>query len=93
MKTVEIEKASNTLAQYARTVNEPLVVTRNGKPLAALVPIEEVDLESLSLGTNPEFLALLEHSRRRLRRHGGIPAAKMRKRLGLLPKTKSKRRR
>jgi prevent-host-death family protein len=93
MKTVEIEKASNTLAQYARSVNEPLIVTRNGKPLAALVPIEEADLESLSLGTNPEFLALLEQSRLRLRNLGGVPAAKMRERLGLQPMTKSKRRR
>lgn len=93
MKTVELKNASNTLAQYARTVDKPLVVTRNGKPLAALVPIEEADLESLSLGTNPEFLALLEHSRRRLRSHGGVSAARMRKRLGLLRKTKSKGRR
>jgi len=33
--------------------------------MAALVPIEEVDLESLSLGTNPDFLALIEQSRAR----------------------------
>ena len=90
MKTVDLRKASRSLAQYARTVDEPLVVTRNGKPLAALVPVEESDLESLSLGTNPVFLELLERSRARLRTHGGMSATEMRKRLGLSRKPKTK---
>jgi hypothetical protein len=41
--------------------------------------------EAAGLAANPEFLALLEHSRARYRAEGGISQAEMRKRLGLPP--------
>lgn len=38
MKTLEISKAISSLAAYTRKVKrEPVVVTRNGKPVAAHV--------------------------------------------------------
>src|SRR5262245_6263214 len=53
MKTVEMSEATGPLSEYAgRAHHETLVVTEDGKPVAALMPIEEVDLESLSLSTN-----------------------------------------
>jgi prevent-host-death family protein len=82
MKTVELTEASRSLSQVAEEAQgEPVVVTRGGKPVAAVVPIGEVDLESLSLGTNSEFLALIERSRARCRPGEGISSDEMRDRL------------
>jgi len=61
---------------------EPLELTIDGDPVAALVAVEEVDLESFSLSTNPTFLALIERSRARQSAERGIPSEEMRRRLG-----------
>jgi len=82
MKIIEKEKASATLASYTEEVaNGPVVVTDQGKPVAVLVPIENADLETVSLSTNRHFIELIERSRARVRVEGGIPSAEMRRRL------------
>ncbi|MDP2998296.1 MAG: type II toxin-antitoxin system prevent-host-death family antitoxin [Bryobacterales bacterium] len=84
MKTVEIDKATMSLADCAREVSqEPLVVTDHGKPVAVLLPMENTDLETASLNSNPRFLKLIEHSRSRITQEGGISSAEVRRRLGL----------
>jgi PHD/YefM family antitoxin component YafN of YafNO toxin-antitoxin module len=86
MKTIEIGTASGPLIDSIRgTLNEPLVVTNNGTPTAVLLPLDEIDLESLSLGTNPDFLALIERSRARAAAEGGISSAEMRRRVLDMP--------
>jgi antitoxin (DNA-binding transcriptional repressor) of toxin-antitoxin stability system len=83
MKTLEVAQATAPLAEYAGDVkNEPLILTINGKPVAALVPIENADLETVTLSTHPQFLALIERSRGRQKTAGGISSAEMRRRLG-----------
>jgi antitoxin (DNA-binding transcriptional repressor) of toxin-antitoxin stability system len=50
MKTLEVAQATAPLAEYAGDVkNEPLILTINGKPVAALVPIENADVETVTL--------------------------------------------
>ncbi|SRR5712692_7751465 len=84
MKKLKITEATASLAEYARQLNHgPLVVTENGKPIAALVPVEGVDWESLAVGTSPKFLDIIERSRRRHEAEGGISIDEMRERLGL----------
>jgi len=84
MKVVESAKATDTLAEYAdRVSEEPVIVTVKGKPIAALVAIENADLETLSLSTNPHFLSLIEKSRKRQEMEGGITSQEMRTRLGI----------
>ena len=84
MKAIEMTEATATLAEYARQVAvEPVVVTVDGKPVVALVAIENADLETVSLSTHPDFLALIERSRARQQAEGGIPSEEMRRRLGL----------
>lgn len=84
MKTLEIDEATMSLAQCVReTSREPLVVTDHGKPVAVLLPLENTDLETASLNSNPRFLKLIEHSRSRLREEGGISSAEVRRRLSL----------
>lgn len=83
MKTVELEAARRSLADYARDIgSEPIIVTDSGKPVAALVPIENADLETVTLSTHPGFLALIERSRARRKSEGGISPEEMRRRLG-----------
>lgn len=84
MKVLEISKATASLTDYANEVsNEPMVLTANGKPIAALLSIDDDDVESLSLSSNPEFLAILAESRARLKAEGGVSSQEMRRRLGL----------
>ncbi|HVC95252.1 MAG TPA: hypothetical protein VND64_16270 [Pirellulales bacterium] len=83
MKVVEKADATATLAEYAANIaSGPVVVTNQGQPMAVLVAIEGADLESISLGTNPEFLGLIERSRARVRAEGAISSEEMRRRFG-----------
>jgi len=91
MKTIDTTKATGHLRDYAeRARDEVLVVTKRGKPVAAVVGVDEFDYESLSLSTNPRFIDIIARSRARLEKEGGISAAEMRRRLGL--PTKPRRR-
>jgi antitoxin (DNA-binding transcriptional repressor) of toxin-antitoxin stability system len=84
MKAVEISKATAPLADYARDISgEPLVITENGKPIAILEALEDTDWETISLSSNPEFMAIIERSRTRQQTEGGLSEAEVRRRLGL----------
>jgi prevent-host-death family protein len=92
MRVIEKTKATAPLAAYANKVKkEPLIVTRKGKPIAALVPIENADLETVSLSTNRKFLELIERSRARQRVEGGISSAEIRQKLGVKRRKKALR--
>jgi antitoxin (DNA-binding transcriptional repressor) of toxin-antitoxin stability system len=83
MKTLEVAQATAPLADYARDMkNEPLILTMNGTPVAALIPLENADIETVTLSTHPQFLALIERSRTRQKTAGGISSEEMRRRLG-----------
>lgn len=90
MKILEMTEATRSLASYTSEVaEEPLVVTADGRPVAALMGIANADLETVSLSTNPRFIELIERSRERQEREGGISSAEMRRRLGLDSQGKS----
>ena len=79
MKTIEIAKAKSSLADYAEKVTkEPVIVIAKGKPVAALVGIKNADIETVSLSNNPQFLALIERSRKKQKTKGGISTEEMR---------------
>jgi prevent-host-death family protein len=84
MKTVEITKAKESLESYTQAAEAgPIVLTRNGEPVAALVSIQKMDLEQISLATNEDFLALIERARARHRAEGGLSVEEARRALGL----------
>jgi prevent-host-death family protein len=84
MKTIEIAKAKLPLADYTKEITkEPVIVTVKGKPVAALIGIKNADKETVSLSNNPQFLALIERSRKRQKTKGGISTEEMRNRLRL----------
>ncbi len=81
MKVIEKSDATATLAEYAEAIdNGPVIVTSEGRPVAALVPVENADLETVSLSTNPKFIELIERSRSRVQAEGGISSEEIRRR-------------
>jgi len=83
MITLELSQATAPLSEYARNVNKsPVIVTVGGEPIAALVALENTDAETVSLSTNPQFLALIERSRARCKVEGGVSSTEVRRRLG-----------
>lgn len=80
VKKVEVTDATESLAAYVRQVDAgPVVVTDEGRPVAALVFLENTDLETVALSTDPEFLELIQNSRARHAREGGLSSAEMRR--------------
>jgi len=71
MKTLEITQASKPLSEYAKDLRDEIIVLMSGsEPLAAIVPLKNVDsldLELLSLSANPEFMEIIATSRKELR--------------------------
>jgi antitoxin (DNA-binding transcriptional repressor) of toxin-antitoxin stability system len=69
MKTLELDKASKSLASYATGLGmESIVVTRNRKPVAALVSLRGVDRECSSLSLDPAFMKIIRRARAEVKR-------------------------
>lgn len=95
MKTLETNKATESLGEYARKIGkEPVILTEGGRPVAALVSIRNADNETVNLSVNPRFNALIERSRTHMKSKGSVTGDDMRKRLGVssvnTPKSTSK---
>jgi len=64
MKTIKLSEASRSLGEYARELDDDIVlVTRHNRPIAAVVSLRNVD-QVLALSRNPQFLRIIERSRR-----------------------------
>lgn len=83
MKIAPLAEVKDRFSAYIDESREsPIVVTRNGRPVAMLISIDdEDDLDSLLLAHNPRFLHLLEAARERVRVTGGVSLAEFRRRL------------
>jgi PHD/YefM family antitoxin component YafN of YafNO toxin-antitoxin module len=95
MKTIEMSKASKTLAEYAENLSEDLiVVTSRKKPVAALVSLKGLDIEAAALSSNPRFLAILKRSYEEIQAGRVVSHDQMKKEFGSSkPKPTSGRRR
>jgi prevent-host-death family protein len=82
MKSVELRKALSPLAEYAAEIAEgPVIVTKKGRPVAALIPVDKADVESILLSANPRFQAILKRSRSEYKRKGGLSTEELREQL------------
>lgn len=75
MKIASIADVKAHLSTYLKESQEgPVIVTRNGKPVAVLLAVtDEDELERLVLAHSPKFQAIVERSRRQIEETGGIP--------------------
>ena len=84
MTRVELKNASGRLSDYAEKARkDPVIIVKRGKPFAAVVPIRNADEETVALSTSRKFLRIIERSRAKLKKEGGIPASELRRRLRL----------
>lgn len=82
MKRIEVTQAATMLTQYVQS-QEPVILTENGRVVSVLMPIEEEDVESISLSLNPKFTEIIERSRDRQKTEGGLSLEEVRQQLGL----------
>ena len=64
MRKVKLSAATRPLADYVADLrDETVVLTEGNRAVAAIVPLRNVDRESLALSHHPEFLGLIARSR------------------------------
>ena len=94
MKTIDISKASKSLAEYAEDLSDDvIIVTSRRKPVAALVSLREFDKEDTALQANPRFLAILEKSREQIRAGRVLTHAQIKEEFGITRGAKARKRR
>lgn len=88
MRFISIRDLHDSTPDVLRRVakGEDMIVTRFGKPEAALIPLDQDDLEDFLLWRNPRFLRTLQESAREYGKKGGksltVVEQKIRRRLG-----------
>ena len=78
MKIAPLVEVKAKLSAYidASEKEGPVIITRNGKPVAVLIsPRDEDDLESLVLARSPRFLERIARARRSIRQGKGLTEA------------------
>jgi|SRR6266436_4692139 len=75
MKTASIADVKAKLGSYVKASKKsPVVITQNGKAIAAIIPVlHDDDLERLLMAYNPKLRAILEKSKAQIRAGLGIP--------------------
>ena len=93
MKTVEMAEATAPLSEYARRARkDTVVVTRRGKPFAAVVPLDSDDWEDFVVSQDPGFIEVIKRSEARYKAEGGISLEKMRRKYAHKPTRRARRR-
>jgi prevent-host-death family protein len=85
VKIVPVAEVKAHLSEYLRKCHEtPVVVTKNGRPEALLLPApaDEDELERLILMSSPRFLKLLEDAEARIRAGQGMSHDRLWRSLG-----------
>jgi prevent-host-death family protein len=77
MKIASVADVKANLSAYIKASEDELVViTKNGKPVAVLLPMEdEEELERLAVAYSGRFQHILHEAREQIRATGGIPHA------------------
>jgi antitoxin (DNA-binding transcriptional repressor) of toxin-antitoxin stability system len=84
MMRVELKEATDSLSEYTRKARKgPVVVTRQGKPVALLRSLTEDEWEDFVVSADPQFLTLIEHSRTRYKPGKGIPLGEVMRKYGV----------
>ena len=73
MKTISIaEVQANLKTVLEDSQKEKIIITKNGRAIAALVPLEESNLESPELSDNAALNQILTEAEERIQKTGGI---------------------
>jgi prevent-host-death family protein len=74
MKIAPVTEIKAHLSAYLNeTKKGPIVVTKNGKPVAVILGVtDEEEIERLVLAYSPKFQAILARGRQQIQKTGGI---------------------
>jgi prevent-host-death family protein len=74
MKIASVADVKARFSAYVKASGQsPVVITRNGKAVAAIIPLaDDDDVERLMLGYSPKLRAILSAARQRIRSGRGI---------------------
>ena len=81
MKKVEMTKSTQALVEDAK--KDTVILTRRGKPVAALVPVDPDQWEDWVVSTHPDFIEIIKRSDARYKAEGGISMDEIRHKYGL----------
>jgi prevent-host-death family protein len=75
MKIASVADVKANLSAYIKaSTDELVVITKNGKPVAVLLPMEDADeLERFTLAYSRRFQKILQQARDQIGTTGGIP--------------------
>jgi prevent-host-death family protein len=75
MKIVPVAELKAHLSSYLEeTVGGPVIITKNGRAVAALIAVtDDDDLERLIMAHSPRLRQLLDEAAARVKHGGGIP--------------------
>jgi hypothetical protein len=91
VKRIALENCSLSVQELAILAEtEPVILTREGNPILGIVGVDEAEVEAWSLGSNPDFLVLMERFRGRGCQGGGVSLAEVHRRLGIPQRTSGK---
>ena len=93
MKIASVADVKARFSAYIKSTSQgPVVVTRNGKAVAALIPLaDDEDIERLMMGYSPKLRAILTASRRQISTGNGIEHDRFWRETTLLARNKPRR--
>lgn len=76
MRVAPLFDVKNRLSEYVKDASRrPVIITRNGRPCAAIVGLQGDDIEAFLLAHHPAFLATLDGAYERAQREGAVGLA------------------
>ena len=75
MRFVNVRELKAKASEYLSLAEkgENVIIVSRGKPRAAILPLNEADLEDFILANHPRFRKMIEASLRRYRKERGMP--------------------
>jgi prevent-host-death family protein len=74
MKIASVAEVKSQFSAFLKaTASGPVVITRNGRPVAVIVGVQdEEEIERLLMAYSPQLRAILDKSRQEIKEGGGI---------------------
>lgn len=83
MKTVDLRDAATLAEVLSQNQDEEVVVVRDGRAVALVVPFDDEDLEWYARERDPAFIQSIERARQQVADGRTVSHADLKKRLGL----------
>jgi PHD/YefM family antitoxin component YafN of YafNO toxin-antitoxin module len=78
LKTIELTFDAELNRHVRDARRQPIILTRKGKPVAAIIDLPNTDVEAASLSSDPQFMAIIARSRKQAKQQGTVPFANAR---------------